>query len=144
MGDLVPILAKQLERTVMDSDSGPDRRGIADRRSGMDTRSAVEKQLLGERRSGVDRRTERTAHQTGVKPADEQLALFARRLKRALANEKGRDFFGVMRGEDDFAIYPEVLRTLEWLEALVKEAGSETGQIADQKVTIRKAAFRRD
>ena len=108
----------------------------------MDTRSEVEKQPLGERRSGLDRRTERTVHLTGVKPADEQLALFARRLKRALANEKGRDFFGVMRGEDDFAIYPEVLRTL--LEALVKEAGSETGQIADQKVTIRKAAFRRD
>ena len=128
----------------MDSDSGPSGRVIADRRSGLDTRPAVEKQFLGERRSGVDRRTERTTNQAGGKPADEQLALFVRRLKRALANEKGRDFFGVMRGEDDFAIYPEVLRTLEWLEALVKEAGSETGQIADQKVTIRKAALRRD
>ena len=127
----------------MDSDSSPNRQIIADRRSGTDTRSEVEKHQFGERRSGEDRRAKRTTYQAAVKPTDEQLALFARRLRRALANEKGRDSFGVMRAEYDFAIYPEVIRTLEWLETMVRASGNEPGQIADQgKITIRKAPLR--
>jgi hypothetical protein len=126
----------------MDSDSTrwkPSRRIIEDRRSGTDTRSETEKQLLGERRSGVNRRSEKTAIQSSVRPASEQLALFARRLRRALASERARDFFGVARGEYDFAIYPDVLRTLEWLETLAKVGGDGPGQTADQgSITIRK------
>lgn len=36
-----------------------------------------------------------------------------------------RDFFGVARGEDDFAVYPEVLKTVEWIESLAGSAADE-------------------
>ena len=105
------------------------RRATVERRSGLDTRSELEKQQMGERRSGIDRRAESgasTAAQGNVaRPTDAQLALFARRLRRALRGEKSRDFFGVARGEYDFAIYPEVLKTVEWIESLAGTAADD-------------------
>jgi hypothetical protein len=89
---------------------------IRERRSGMDTRSESEKRLLGERRSGIDRRTDRTSAKP--MPSNEQLLLFARRLRRTMRDEKGRAFLGVAVGEQDFAFYPEVLRLVEWIESL--------------------------
>jgi hypothetical protein len=110
-----------------DNHSDSERRVAGDRRSGIDTRSELEKRLIGERRSGADRRTESHVAPTGVaQPSDAQLALFARRLRRALRSEKGREFFGVARGEYDFAVYPEVLKTVEWIESL---AGSATEEV---------------
>jgi hypothetical protein len=107
----------------------PERRIAEDRRSGADTRSEVEKKLIGERRSGVDRRADsRPAQRVAAKPSHGQLALFARRLRRALRSDKGRDFFGVMRGENDFAIYPEVLRTVEWIESFAGSVEEEAAQ----------------
>ena len=97
-----------------------------ERRSGTDTRSEPEKKLIGERRSGLDRRSDGRTEQAGAaRPSDVQLALFARRLRRALRSEKGRDFFGVARGEYDFAIYPEVLKTLEWIESIAGSAADD-------------------
>ena len=113
----------------MDSDptsSRSKRRMIADRRSGADTRSEAEKQVIGDRRSGLDRRSEQAAIQSVV-PSSEQVALFSRRLRRALASDKGRHFFGVAQGEYEFSTYPDVLRTLEWLESLAKASG-DAGQ----------------
>jgi hypothetical protein len=107
----------------MDSDPmrlKSSRRIGGDRRSGADTRSASEKQLLGERRAGLDRRREQTAVQSIARPSGDQLAVFAKRLRRALASEQGRLFFGIAQSEYDFSIYPDVLRTLEWLETLTK------------------------
>jgi hypothetical protein len=118
--------------------SNSNRRLIEDRRSGTDTRSDAEKQTIGERRFGVDRRTDRNTIRPRIKPADEQLGLFVRRLRRALASERGRDFFGVARGEYDFAIYPDVLRTLEWLETLAKGEASE--QSVDQEKAKKRAS----
>jgi hypothetical protein len=43
-----------------------------------------------------------------------------------MRGEKGREFFGVARSEYDFAIYPEVLKTVEWIESL---AGSTTEEV---------------
>ena len=111
----------------MDGDpttSRPKRRMIADRRSGTDVRTEAEKQVIGERRSGLDRRSEEAAIQSVVAPSSEQLALFSRRLRRALASDKGRHFFGVAQGEYEFSTYPDVLRTLEWLETLAKASGN--------------------
>ena len=109
-------------------DNGSDeRRGFGERRSGVDTRSSLEKQLMGERRSGADRRLDIPAAQgNAARPSDAQLALFARRLRRALQGEKSRDYFGVARGEYDFAVYPEVLKTVEWIEGLAAGAAPET------------------
>src|SRR5260221_5770921 len=75
----------------MDDDErrqGADRRVAQDRRSGTDTRSADEKQLFGERRSRIDRRSDRDRR--AEQPSTEHLALFARRLKRTMNNEKSR------------------------------------------------------
>ena len=122
----------------MDSDysrSKSDKRVAEDRRSGTDTRSDAEKQMIGERREAVGRRMERKTIQ-GVRPTNEQLSLFTRRLRRALASERGREFFGVARSEYDFSIYPEVLRTLEWIESSF--ATDETPQ-PTEKITLRKA-----
>lgn len=124
-----------------DNSSDPQRRVAIERRSGTDTRSELERQLIGERRSGVDRRADSRPEQTSVtQPSEAQLALFARRLRRALRNEKGRDFFGVARSEYDFAIYPEILKTVEWIESL---AGSAAEQVAQPekpgKITLRRA-----
>ena len=87
---------------------------LIERRSGIDTRSESEKQITGERRSGIKRRVGLPS--TGQMPSNEQLALFLRRLKRAMRDEKGRGFFGVASGEDHFVFYPEVLRLVEWIE----------------------------
>ena len=94
---------------------------IHERRSGADTRSESEKQLLGERRSGFDRRTDRKSAKP--MPSDDQLLLFARRLRRTMRDEKGRAFLGVAVGEQEFAFYPEVIRLVEWIESL---AGPES------------------
>jgi hypothetical protein len=120
-------------------DSSPDRRTSADRRSGIDTRNPVERALMGERRSGGDRRLEGKAAREIVAPSHEHLALFARRLRRALGNEKARDAFGVTRGEGDFSVHPDVLRTIEWIESLVaaNEQASLQAKPPD-KISIRK------
>ena len=70
-------------------------------------------------------------------PSNEQLALFARRLKRAMRDEKGRGFFGVASGEDHFTFYEEVVRLIDWIE---HTAGSEVEPRAEPaKTTLRKA-----
>jgi hypothetical protein len=89
---------------------------IRERRSGTDTRSESEKQLLGERRFGIERRTDRKSAKP--MPSNEQLLLFARRLRRTMRDEKGRAFLGVAIGEQDFSFYPEVTRLVEWIESL--------------------------
>jgi len=117
----------------------PVERVLEDCRSGTDTRSDNDKKLSCERRAGADR-NERNTIQATLRPANEQLVLFVRRLKRALANERGRDFFGVARGEYDFAIYPDVLRTVEWIESLVSSAGEKSPEPENSgKVTLRKS-----
>ncbi len=123
----------------MDSASGgsnQDRRAGEDRRSGMDTRSEAERQLNGERRAGADRRTAAKPVQAELQPSSEQLSMFARRLRRALSNERGRDCFGIVRGEYDFVVHPDVLRTIEWIESLVE---AETRAAQPGKISLRKA-----
>jgi hypothetical protein len=89
---------------------------INDRRSGIDTRSEAEKQLIGERRSGTDRRTvERPAPTT---PSNEQLALFARRLRRAMRDEKSRSHLGIANAEQEFSFFPDVIQVVAWIERL--------------------------
>ena len=128
-----------------DTRSNSNGRIIEDRRSGMDTRSDTEKKLIGERRCAVDRRSERKNIQTSVRPPNEQLALFARRLRRALGSERGREFFGVARGEYDFSIYQDVLRTLEWLETSASLGAEESAQPPNlEKITLRKARSRNE
>lgn len=119
--------------------SSSNRRIAGDRRSGEDTRSDAERQAIGERRSGLDRRSERTAG-TSDKPSSEQLALFTRRLRRALGSQKARDVFGVASSEYEFAVYPDVLRTLEWLEGLTSAGGQEATSRA--RIGLRKAPSR--
>jgi hypothetical protein len=87
-----------------------------ERRSGIDTRSEAQKRLVGERRSGIERRANEEPRTDT--PSSEHLALFARRLRRVLRDEKGRGFFGVANGESDFALYPDVVRVVEWLDCL--------------------------
>lgn len=109
---------------------------LGERRSLIDTRSEQEKQQIGERRTGMDRRTApRTADQT--MPTAEQLALFGRRLTRAMRDERSRFHFGVARGEGDFAFYPDVIRLLEWIEASSKDVEKPE---AAQKITLRRSA----
>jgi hypothetical protein len=89
---------------------------INDRRSGIDTRSEAEKQLIGERRSGTDRRTvERPAPTT---PSNEQLALFARRLRRVMRDEKSRSHLGIANAEQEFSFFPDVIQVVAWIERL--------------------------
>jgi hypothetical protein len=89
---------------------------IRDRRSGIDTRSEAEKQLIGERRSSIDRRAvERTAP---ASPSKEQLALFVRRLRRVMRDEKGRSHLGVANTEQEFAFFPDVVHVVAWIEGL--------------------------
>ena len=98
------------------SEMKPDaaRRVRVDRRSRVDTRSEEEKRLMGDRRSQIDRRAGRASQQ----PSDEQLALFAKRVRRAIRDEGSRHIFGIASGESDFRGYPDVLRTLDWIEGL--------------------------
>jgi hypothetical protein len=91
---------------------------IQERRSGTDTRPEAEKRLVGERRSGMDRRTV----DAGLSmPPTEQLALFARRLRRTMRDQSSRLHLGFANGESDFAIYPDVTRVVEWIERLAQE-----------------------
>ena len=108
-----------------------------ERRSGIDSRSESEKQISGERRSGTERRSRLPS--TGLMPSNEQLAMFARRLKRAMRDEKGRGFFGVASGEDHFTYYSDVVRLLDWIE---HTAGSEADPgAASANPTLRKAVM---
>ena len=90
---------------------------MIDRRSGIDSRSEAERRLIGERRSGVDRRT-----LDASQPSNDQLALFARRIRRVMRDERGRHLLGVAIGEGHFTIYPDVVRVIDRIEQL---AGSE-------------------
>jgi hypothetical protein len=57
-----------------------------------------------------------------------------------LRGEKSRDPFGVARSEYEFAIYPEVLRTVEWIESLAGSAADEVPQPASPgKISLRRA-----
>ena len=128
-----------------DTNLNSNGRIVGDRRSGTDTRSDAQKQLIGKRRSAPDRRSETKNIQACVRPPNEQLALFARRLRRALGSERGREFFGVARGEYDFSIYPDVLRTLEWLETSASRGTEESAQPPNlEKITLRKARSRNE
>ena len=111
-----------------------DRRARIDRRSATDdARSDEEKQRVGERRILPDRRSSQ-------KPSNEHLALFARRIRRAMNNEKSRGFFGVANGEDDFAFYSDVLRTVEWIESSANaEADQPEHPTAPVKISLRKS-----
>jgi hypothetical protein len=70
---------------------------------------------MGDRRSQIDRRASGASQ-----PSDEQLALFAKRVRRAIRDEGSRHIFGIASGEGDFRGYPDVLRTLDWIEGLAK------------------------
>jgi hypothetical protein len=85
-----------------------------DRRSGEDLRSDSAKQITGERRSGLERRSRLPA--SAETPSTDHLALFCRRLKRAIRDDRGRSFFGVVAGEDHFTVHADVSRVLDWLE----------------------------
>src|SRR5581483_4104686 len=98
---------------------------MLERRSGIDSRSEAEKRLSGERRSGVDRRAPSES-----RPSNDQLALFARRIRRAMRDENGRHLLGVAIGEGHFTIYPDVVRVIDWIEQL---AGSSQQSEPDQK-----------
>lgn len=105
---------------------------IIDRRSGIDTRSEAEKQLIGERRSGIDRRAvERSAPTT---PSNEQLALFARRLRRTMRDVNGRSHLGVANAEQEFAFFPDVIQVVAWIERM-----SAVEAEPQQRPTLRKA-----
>jgi hypothetical protein len=106
---------------------------MIDRRSGVDSRSEAKKQLVGERRSGIDRRVHEAP------PSGEQLALFVRRIRRVMRDEKGRNLLGVAIGEGHFTIYPDVVRVLDWIEQL---AGSNQQPEGDQKPSLRRVARR--
>ena len=99
---------------------GLERRVTQDRRSGPDRRSEAERQMVGERRSQIVRR----AGQNKVvsqQPSPDQLSLFAKRVKRAMRDEKSRHFFCVASGENDFRGHADVLRVLQWIEELAKD-----------------------
>ena len=93
---------------------GAERKVTVERRSGVDTRSEEEKRSVGERRSRIDRRASRASEQ----PSKEQLALFAKRVRRAMRDEGARHVFGIPSGDGDFSSYPDVVRTLGWVEGL--------------------------
>lgn len=101
---------------MTDTETKPDseRRVRVERRSSVDTRTEEEKRLMGERRSQIDRR----ANKSTQPPSKEQLALFAKRVRRAVRDEGARHIFGVPSGEGDFRSHPDVLRCLEWIEGL--------------------------
>ena len=96
-----------------------EKRVTRDRRSGRDTRSEAEKQLVGERRSQIRRSNH--DRRASEQPPKDQLSLFAKRVRRAMRDEKSRHFFGVASGEDDFRGYAEVLRALEWIDDLAAD-----------------------
>ena len=72
-----------------------------------------------ERRATADRKLIGGPAGLAYRPSDEQLALFAKRVRRAIRDEGSRvHIFGIASGEGDFSGYPDVLRTLEWIEGL--------------------------
>jgi hypothetical protein len=74
-----------------------------------------------------------------LRPSNEQLALFARRVRRATSNEKSRHCFGVASGEYEFTFFPEVVRALEWLESLGEAEAAQAADPTDlPKATLRK------
>ena len=87
-----------------------------DRRSGIDSRSEAEKALMGERRSGIDRRAVERPAPTA--PSNEQLALFARRVRRIMRDERSRTHLGVASAEQEFAFFPDVIQVVGWIERL--------------------------
>jgi hypothetical protein len=97
-----------------------NRRDTKDRRSRIDTRSEVEKQLIGERRSRIARRSS-DDRKASEQPSNDQLALFVKRVRRAMRDDQSRHFFGVVSGERDFSGYADVLRSLEWIEDLARD-----------------------
>jgi hypothetical protein len=105
---------------------------IGDRRSGIDTRTEAAKQLAGERRSGVERRT--GGEPASIAPSKEQLALFARRLRRTMRDNNGRSHLGTANAEHDFAFFPEIVRVVEWIERLSAEEAA-----LQPRPTLRKA-----
>ena len=105
---------------------------IRDRRSGINTRSEAEKQLIGERRSGIDRRAVERSAPTA--PSNEQLALFARRLRRIMRDEKGRSHLGIANAEHEFSFFPDVIQVVAWIERL----GAVESQ-TEPRPTLRKA-----
>jgi hypothetical protein len=98
---------------------GGDGRVASDRRSGTDTRPEAEKQTVGERRSQIARRPAENGR-AGQQPSTDQLSLFAKRVKRAMRDEKSRHFFCIASGENDFRGHADVLRVLEWIEELAR------------------------
>jgi hypothetical protein len=94
--------------------SGADKGIGIERRSGTDARSEAERRPTGDRRSRIERWAGRVSEQ----PSNDQLSLFAKRVRRAIRGENSRHIFGVPSGEDDFRGYPDVLRTLDWIEGL--------------------------
>jgi len=98
---------------------GEDRRVASDRRSGTDARSEAEKQLIGERRSQTARRSTENG-KASLPPSADQLSLFAKRVKRAMRDERSRHFFCIASAENDFRGHADVLRVLEWIEELAR------------------------
>ena len=80
---------------MTDSEMRPeaDRRVRVDRRSGADTRSEDQKRLTDERRSQIFRRSSRASEQ----PSKDQLSLFAKRVRRAMRDEKSHHFSVLLR-----------------------------------------------
>jgi hypothetical protein len=104
---------------------------LIERRSGSDLRSEIEQQLIGERRAGIERRYRLAS--PGEIPSNDHLAMFARRLKRAMRDPNGRGFFGVVSGEDHFTVHNDVSRLLDWIERIaepdIKVAQSASGTV---------------
>jgi hypothetical protein len=98
----------------IEAKSDGDKRTRIERRSLTDTRSEEEGQLARECRSRIEGRDGTVSEQ----PSKDQLSLFAKRVRRAIRDENSRHIFGVPSGEDDFRGYPDVLRTLGWIEGL--------------------------
>jgi hypothetical protein len=111
------------------------RRVVKDRRSDSDTRSEMEKQLTGERRSGIARRTN-DVRRASVHPSSDQLSLFAKRVRRAMRDDRGRHSFGVASGDGDFTAYADVLRSLEWIEDLARNR-SAAGREHESRISMR-------
>jgi hypothetical protein len=95
-------------------------RVTADRGSGADTLSEAERQMVGERRSQIVRRSDQNRRAI-QQPSPDQLGLFAKRVKRAMRDDKSRHFFCVAAGESDFRGHADVLRVLEWIEELARD-----------------------
>ena len=88
-----------------------------ERRSGLDTRSDAERQVVGERRSAFAKRLDDVG-KAREHPTNDQLSLFAKRVRRAMRDERSRHFFGIASGEGDFRGYADVIRSIKWIEDL--------------------------